>query len=321
MHRGHFRRGHCSGAGVSSAGRTGIALRLRETARPVWRLRLDLDLWLDLWLVLCKLASARLRGHRAASDAGDVFGGGHRRLISTLACRAIVSAVGGTISPVGGGRAGRSGLSARQPPSVGAAGARACGPSAGRRWRHARLCRPAGTRRRHCSSCPRGRNGCRHRRSARSPPRIARRSTFWLIEAMLAGAAILASARSNIEHGVEQQRELLLVQHRGDADAVGHLEDETDEGRLHRSADADRRALFRCRDRALHAQLRVRRRAPARPVREPLRPAGRAARRLQLSGSKSTNSRSPAVMVLMVTLRASDSRIAMPSGSRRAEPT
>jgi hypothetical protein len=33
------------------------------------------------------------------------------------------------------------------------------------------------------------------------------------------------------------------------------------------------------------------------------------------------NTRSPAVMVLMVTLRASDSRIAEPSGSRRAEPT
>ena len=42
---------------------------------------------------------------------------------------------------------------------------------------------------------------------------------------------------------------------------------------------------------------------------------------VQLSGRKSMNTRSPAVMVLMVTRRASDSRIAEPSGSRRAEPT
>ena len=42
---------------------------------------------------------------------------------------------------------------------------------------------------------------------------------------------------------------------------------------------------------------------------------------LQPSGNMSTNSRSPAVMVLMVTLRASDSRIAEPSGSRRADET
>ena len=42
---------------------------------------------------------------------------------------------------------------------------------------------------------------------------------------------------------------------------------------------------------------------------------------LQPSGNRSTNTRSPAVMVLMVTRRASDSRIAEPSGSRRAEST
>jgi hypothetical protein len=33
------------------------------------------------------------------------------------------------------------------------------------------------------------------------------------------------------------------------------------------------------------------------------------------------NTRSPAVMVLTVTLRDSDSRIAEPSGSRRTDPT
>ena len=43
------------------------------------------------------------------------------------------------------------------------------------------------------------------------------------------------------ERRVEQQRQLLLVQHRGDADAVGHFEHEADEGRLHRSLDAHRR--------------------------------------------------------------------------------
>ena len=41
----------------------------------------------------------------------------------------------------------------------------------------------------------------------------------------------------------------------------------------------------------------------------------------QLSGNRSTKILSPAVMVLTVTRRDSDSRIAMPSGSRRAEPT
>ena len=42
---------------------------------------------------------------------------------------------------------------------------------------------------------------------------------------------------------------------------------------------------------------------------------------VQPSGNRSTKIRSPAVMVLTVTRRDSDSRIAMPSGSRRAEPT
>ena len=40
----------------------------------------------------------------------------------------------------------------------------------------------------------------------------------------------------------------------------------------------------------------------------------------QLSGKRSTKTRSPAVIELTVTLRASARRIADPSGSRRAEP-
>ena len=48
------------------------------------------------------------------------------------------------------------------------------------------------------------------------------------------------------------------------------------------------------------------------------RPGGKP---FQLSGSRSTNSRSPATIELTVTLRDSASRIAEPSGSRRADPT
>ena len=64
---------------------------------------------------------------------------------------------------------------------------------------------------------------------------------------------------------------------------------------------------------------RVRRRARVRPVRGSPRREGSEADRVQLSGNRSTNTRSPADMVLTVTRRASDSRIAEPSGSRRAE--
>ncbi len=48
-----------------------------------------------------------------------------------------------------------------------------------------------------------------------------------------------------IEHAGELQRQLLFVQHRGYADAVGHLEHEANEGRLHRGADPHRRPLLR----------------------------------------------------------------------------
>ncbi len=46
-----------------------------------------------------------------------------------------------------------------------------------------------------------------------------------------------------VEVGIESQRELLLVEHGGDADTVGHLEHEAHEGRLHRGTHADRRTL------------------------------------------------------------------------------
>ena len=138
---------------------------------------------------------------------------------------------------------------------------------------------------------------------------------------MFGGAATLASARSKAEHAVEQQRQLLVVQHRRDVDAVGHLEHEADEGRLHRGADAHRRLLLRGVDRAAAREARARRRAPAPPVRE-RPPAGSAGGGpVQLSGRKSTKIRSPAVMVLTVARRASDSRIADAVGvaPRRAD--
>ena len=57
-----------------------------------------------------------------------------------------------------------------------------------------------------------------------------------------------------IEHAVELQRQLLIVQHRRHVDAVGHLEHEADEGRLHRGADPHRRLLLRGVDRHLRAK-------------------------------------------------------------------
>ena len=47
------------------------------------------------------------------------------------------------------------------------------------------------------------------------------------------------------EGRIETQRKRLLVQHRGDADAVRHFEDQADEGRLHRGLDAHGRTLAR----------------------------------------------------------------------------
>ena len=56
------------------------------------------------------------------------------------------------------------------------------------------------------------------------------------------------------EHVVELQRQLLVVQDRRHVDAVGHLEHEADEGRLHRGADPDRRLLLCGGDRQLRAK-------------------------------------------------------------------
>jgi hypothetical protein len=52
--------------------------------------------------------------------------------------------------------------------------------------------------------------------------------------------------------------------------------------------------------------------------RSPSRARRAGGKAFQLSGRRSTNSRSPAAMEFMVTLRASAIRIALPSGSRRA---
>ncbi|MGY3193352.1 hypothetical protein ACVIWU_002718 [Bradyrhizobium sp. USDA 4509] len=53
---------------------------------------------------------------------------------------------------------------------------------------------------------------------------------------------------------VEGQCQLLLVQHRGDTDPVGHLEHETDEGGLHQRANPHRRLLLGGVGGTLHAQ-------------------------------------------------------------------
>ena len=102
------------------------------------------------------------------------------------------------------------------------------------------------------------------------------------------------------EQRVERERQLLVVEHRGGADAVGHLEHEAHEGRLHQRAHADRRPLLGA----------APRRAAARSARSAARARSASSRTtsigrrgggpLQPSGSKSTKVRSPAFMVLMV---------------------
>ena len=57
-----------------------------------------------------------------------------------------------------------------------------------------------------------------------------------------------------IERAGERQGQLAVVQDRGDADAIRHLEHEAHESRLHQSAHPDRRALLRQRFGALQAQ-------------------------------------------------------------------
>ena len=70
------------------------------------------------------------------------------------------------------------------------------------------------------------------------------------------------------EHVVELQRQLLVVQDRRHVDAIGHLEHEADEGRLHRGADPDRRLLLGGGDRQLRAKRPLGGPRASPPVRE-----------------------------------------------------
>ena len=64
----------------------------------------------------------------------------------------------------------------------------------------------------------------------------------------------LGVGQIEIEHGAECQCQLLVVQHRGDADAIRHLEHEPHEGRLHQRAHANQRTLLGLGGGALQAQ-------------------------------------------------------------------
>ena len=180
--------------------------------------------------------------------------------------------------------------------------------------------RLAGKRHRRCSSCPRGRNGRRHRRSARLRPPRHRLRVFWLIEAIFDGAASLASARSKVSPAVN--------------DSVSFCSFSAEETPTPSGISNTKRTKVGCTD----ARTRIGGRffglgdrplLTQRALGVP-RALGQFTDHLerkagggpsQVSGNRSMNTRSPAVMVLMVTLRASDSRIAEPSGSRRAEAT
>ncbi len=145
-------------------------------------------------------------------------------------------------------------------------------------------------------------------------------SIFWLIEATFGGAATLASARSKVSTALNS--------------SVSFWSFSTDETPTPSGISNTKRTKVGCteartriggrffgvRGRALQAQRAL---GDARALGQFADHFGRQAGGgpLQLSGRKSTKIRSPAVMVLMVTRRASDSRIAVPSGSRRAEPT
>jgi hypothetical protein len=121
------------------------------------------------------------------------------------------------------------------------------------------------------------------------------------------------------QRGVEQKRQFLVVQHRRDADAVRRLKHKPDEGRLHRGADANRGALLRLRGGALLAQCAL---GGARALGQFADYFGGKAGRLTAPCVRQQiDEHPPAVMVLMVTLRVNDSRIAEPSGSRRTVPT
>ena len=145
-------------------------------------------------------------------------------------------------------------------------------------------------------------------------------SARWVIEATLGGAATLASARSKASTALNSKvsfcsfstEETLTPSGISNTKRtkVGSTEARTRIGGFFLAASAARWARSRrsaARARSDNSRITLAGSDGGGPV--------------QLSGRKSMNTRSPAVMVLMVARRASDKRIADPSGSRRAEPT
>jgi hypothetical protein len=139
----------------------------------------------------------------------------------------------------------------------------------------------------------------------------------WLIEAMFGGAASFASARSKVSGLLNMSVNFCsfstedTLTPSGVSNTkrtkVGCTEARTRTGGFFLAASA-----ARC---ARNSRSAARARSASSRITAGGSDGGGPA---QLSGRKSTKIRSPAVMVLMVTRRASDSRIAVPSGSRRA---
>ncbi len=145
-------------------------------------------------------------------------------------------------------------------------------------------------------------------------------SIFWVIAATLGGAAILASARSKVSDLLKtsfsfcsfstDDTPILSGISKMKRTKVGWTEARTRTGaRFLASASArcSRNSRSAARARSANSRTTSWGRLGGGPFQE--------------SGRKSMNSRSPAAMVLIVTLRDSDSRSAAPSGSRRAAPT
>ena len=145
-------------------------------------------------------------------------------------------------------------------------------------------------------------------------------SARWLIEATFGGAATLASARSKLSTLVNC--------------SVSFCSFSTDETLTPSGISNTKRTKVGCteaRTRTGGRFLAALAASCARSARSAARARSASSRTtaagsagggpVQLSGRKSTKIRSPAVMVLTVARRDSDSRIAVPSGSRRAEPT
>ena len=145
-------------------------------------------------------------------------------------------------------------------------------------------------------------------------------STRWLIDATFGGAAILASARSKLS--VAPNANVSFWSFNTEETPTPSGISNTNRTKVGCTSARTRiggrflaSAAARCRRNARSA-------ARARSDSSRTTSMGRlGGGPLQLSGRKSTKIRSPAVMVLMVALRASDSRIAEPSGSRLAEET